>query len=234
MVPDELELHRRLAGEYIHPDDPKYPEVRNAQLKAFHHYKPKAVVRAFTAEDVAETITFAKQRGIELRPRSGGHCFAGRSSTDGIVLDLSPMWGFAVEGDTATIGAGATIRTIERALWRQGRILNLGCGPTVGVAGLTLGGGIGLCRAYGLTCDRLLKAAVVLADGSIVHADENHHEDLFWALRGAGGGQFGVVAHFQHSFSDEPHQDVIANWMRWARDCLDGMNAHLRLVATPT
>jgi FAD/FMN-containing dehydrogenase len=244
---DFAALHEKLAGEVVTPDDPTYVEVRDGRLAMFHHRRPQAVVRAYSASDVAETLAFAKERGIELRPRSGGHCFAGRSSTDGIVLDVGPMWGIAVEGERATIGAGAILRTIHEYLGRRGRALNLGCGKTVGIAGLTLGGGTGLLgRAYGLTCDQLVGATVVLADGRIVRVDEQHHEDLFWALRGAGGGQFGVVTEFTFRTIDDPlvtrfeltfpHESahrVIAGWQYWAPDSPDGMNAHLRLVDGP-
>ena len=102
-----------------------------------------------------------------------------------------------LDGELATIGAGARLGNIYDALAAHGRTIVAGCGPTVGISGLLLGGGIGILgRRHGLTCDQLVSAQVVLADGRIVECDDNHHPDLFWALRGAGGARFGVVTRF--------------------------------------
>jgi len=185
-------LRVAIDGAVVQPGDPDYDQARKPALAQFHDVKPQAVVRATGAGDVAETIAFARRSQLRLTPRSGGHCFSGRSSTTGIVLDVAPMHEVVVDGDTATVGAGTRLQQLYADLWRHGRTLNIGCGQTVGIAGLTLGGGLGLLgRTYGLTCDRLLGAEVVLADGRIVDTDDD--PDLFWALRGAGGGQFGVV-----------------------------------------
>ncbi len=235
------DLRTKLAGTVVTPDDAGYDLARRGQLAKFHDQRPRAVVQVDTPEDIAETITFARQNGIALRPRSGGHCFAGRSSTDGIVLDVSSLNAVSVHGTATTIGAGARLAHIYDSLWHHGRTLNLGCGQTVGIAGLTLGGGLGLLgRAYGLTCDQLTAAELVLADGTITSADE----DLFWALRGAGGGQFGVVTQLTFATIEDPRttrfhltwpyeaaRDVIAGWQDWAPDSSDGMNANLRLIA---
>ena len=126
--------------------------------------------------------------------RSGGHCFAGRSSTTGLLIDVEPIDHVDLDGQRATIGAGARLGPIYDALAAHGRTIAGGCGPTVGIAGLALGGGLGILgRRYGLTCDQMVGAQVVLADGRVVETDEHNDPDLFWALRGSGGGQFGVV-----------------------------------------
>lgn len=164
--------------------------------------------------EVAETIRLARDTGQHLAPRGGGHCFAGRSTTDGIILDTRPMRTVSVAGDVATIGAGALLGDIYDAL--GDRTIPAGCGPMVGIAGLTLGGGLGILgRQYGLTCDSLLAAQVVLADGRIVDCAEDRHPDLFWALRGAGGGQFGVVTSF--TFRTVAAPTLTAFHLRWPK-----------------
>jgi FAD/FMN-containing dehydrogenase len=195
--------------------------------------------------DVVRTLAHGRAGGYRVVPRGGGHCFAGRSSTEGIVLDLSGLDSVSVAPDgTATIGAGARLERVYRALHDHGRTLPAGCGPTVGIAGLTLGGGIGLLgREHGLTCDRLAGARVVLADGSVVDCDAGHEPDLFWALRGAGGGQFGVVTSLRFDTVPEPVTtrieargpvgDVVAAWQAWAPDAPDGLTVNLTVVAEP-
>jgi hypothetical protein len=133
-------------------------------------------------------------RHLRTATRSGGHCFAGHSSTDGIVIDVTPMKTVSVAGDNATIGAGACLGDVYRSLRQHDRTIPAGSCPSVGIAGLTLGGGLGILgRKYGATSDHLLGAQVVLADGRIVDCDDAHERDLSWPLRGAGAGNFGVV-----------------------------------------
>ena len=152
-------------------------------IARFAHVRPSRVVACETPEQVAEAIRTSDRIAI----RGGGHCFAGRSTTTGTLIDVSPIDHVRLDGELATIGAGARLGAIYDALAAHGRTLVAGCGPTVGIAGLTLGGGIGILgRMHGLTCDQLVAAQVVLADGRIVHTDD--HPDLLWALRGAGGG----------------------------------------------
>lgn len=236
-------LRAAIDGAVIQPGDPDYDEVRKPALERFHDVKPQAVVRATGAGDVAETIAFARRSQVHLTPRSGGHCFAARSSTTGIVLDVGPMHEVIVDGDTATVGAGTRLEQLYPDLWQHGRTLNIGCGQTVGIAGLTLGGGLGqLGRAYGLTCDRLRGAEVVLADGRIVDTDDD--PDLFWALRGAGGGQFGVVTQLRFATIADPDTtlfdltwpqadaaDVVERWLAFAPTADEGLNANIRIVA---
>jgi hypothetical protein len=181
-------------------------------------------------------------------PRSGGHCFAGRSSTDGIVLDLTGLDSVEIHADgRATVGGGATLAPVYDALHAAGRALPGGCGPSVGIAGLTLGGGLGLLgRLHGLTCDHLVGAQVVLADGRIVDCDQERDPELFWGLRGAGGGQFGIVTSLVFDTVPEPELtrvelrwpadaagEVIERWQRWAPEAPPEITLDLTLVAEP-
>ena len=236
-------LRTSIDGTVIEPGDADYDAARKPALERFHDARPQGIVRPKSAGDIAEAIAFARRSGLHLTPRSGGHCFAGRSSTTGIVLDLAPMHEVSVDGDTATVGGGTRLHQLYADLWRHGRTLNIGCGQTVGIAGLTLGGGLGLLgRAHGLTCDRLLAAEVVLADGRIVSTDDD--PDLLWALRGAGGGQFGVVTELRFATIADPDTtlfhltwpqpdaaDVIERWQAFAASADEGLNANIRVVA---
>ena len=210
--------------------------------------RPPLVVRCRSVSDVVDAIANATGARDRVAIRGGGHCFAGRSSTGGIVLDLTGLDGIGVTADgVATIQAGARLEQVYAALHACGRTLPAGCGPTVGIAGLTLGGGIGLLgRKHGLTCDRLIGAQVVLADGRVVQCDHAREPDLFWALRGAGGGQFGVVTALRFATVPEPvttrieahwpriaRTDLAAAWQDWAPDAPDELTVNLTLVAEP-
>jgi FAD/FMN-containing dehydrogenase len=204
------------------------------------------VVRCASAADVSRAIEYARTTRLPLTPRSGGHCFAGRSTTDGLLIDLAGLADITVSDDgTATIGAGARLAAVYKALHAHGRTLPAGCGPTVGIAGLTLGGGIGLLgRRYGLTCDHLIGAQIVLADATVIDCDADREPDLFWALRGAGGGQFGVVTTLRFATVPEPLAtrfelsspavaDMIAAWQARAPDAPDDITATLTVAAEP-
>ncbi|GAB3981888.1 FAD-binding oxidoreductase [Actinoallomurus acanthiterrae] len=207
-----------------------------------------AVVRCASVRDVTRTLAFARHSGTHVVPRGGGHCFAGRSSTAGLVLDLSHLDAVTVRPDgRARIGAGARLAQVYDGLHRSGRAVPAGCGPTVGIAGLTLGGGLGLLgRLHGLTCDALLSAQVVLADGRVVDCDLDREPELFWALRGSGGGQLGVVTSLVFATVAEPRAtrfelrwpesaavDVVTGWQVWASEAPDDVTANLSLVAEP-
>jgi FAD/FMN-containing dehydrogenase len=237
-----------LDGDVFTPDSPGYEAIRRPVELAHHHVRPRLVVRCRSVSDVARVLRYARTTGERIVARNGGHCFAGRSSTDGIVLDVSGLDGISVRDDgIATIGAGAHLGEVYAALHAHGRTLPAGCGPTVGITGLTLGGGIGLLgRRYGLTCDRLVGAQVVLPDSSVVECDDDHDRDLFWALRGAGGGQFAVVTALRFDTVAEPMttriearwsgaqvDEVVAAWQCWAPDAPDDLTANLSLVCEP-
>lgn len=240
-------LQAALDGDVVVPDGPAYDEVRTSPWAQYAHVRPLAVARCRTSADVAESIAFARRELIPFAVRGGGHCFAGRSTTRGLVIDLSPIASVRASADVAHVGAGALVGEIDDTLVSQGRALVAGACPSVGVAGLTLGGGLGIVgRSFGLTCDRLLEAEVTLADGRAVTCDEKRHEDLFWALRGAGAGRFGVVtsftfrtvaAHrltcFQLAWPDAHAVRLVDAWQRFAPAAPDELAASLLLNAPP-
>jgi FAD/FMN-containing dehydrogenase len=215
--PDLEALRGDVSGDVILPGSPDYDPVRKPAIARFHQTRPRAVVSCGTPEDVSEVISFARRHSLPAAPRSGGHCFAGRSSTTGVVIDASPMRSVSVSGGVATVGAGAPLGDVYDALEKHDRTVPAGCGPTVGISGLTLGGGLGILgRSHGLTSDHLLAAQVVLADGRIVECDERRDEELFWALRGAGGGNFGVVTSLV--FETVPAPAATAFHLIWPHD----------------
>jgi FAD/FMN-containing dehydrogenase len=204
------------------------------------------VVRAVDATDVAKAIVFGREHGIRTVPRSGGHCFAGRSSTDELLIDVTQLNQVEVSGQYATVGAGARLGAVYDVLDSEGRTLPAGTWPTVGIGGHVLGGGLGfLGRTHGLASDHLIAAEIVLADGQVVWCDERREADLFWALRGAGGGQFGVVTTFVFETVPTPATTtsyhltwdydqaaaVMASWQRCAPDAPDEYDVNLRLIA---
>jgi FAD/FMN-containing dehydrogenase len=175
--------------EVLRPGGADYEAARKPQIDRFANVRPKAIAKCASAADVVEALALARREGEPIAVRSGGHCFAGRSSTTGVLIDTSALDTISVDAEVVTVGAGAKVSAIYDALAPR-RTIAGGCGVTVGIAGLALGGGLGvLGRRYGLTCDQVTSAEVVLASGEIVDADE----DLLWALKGAGGGQFGIV-----------------------------------------
>jgi FAD/FMN-containing dehydrogenase len=243
------ELETALDGEVLTPASPGYDDARRPAIARYRDVRPHALVRCATEQDVVRGVAYARGAGMHVVPRGGGHCFAGRSSTDGgIVLDLSRLDQIAMSSDgRARIGAGARLSQVYAALHRRARTLPAGCGPTVSIGGLTLGGGLGLLgRSHGLTCDSLLGARVVLADGRAVDCDIEHEPDLFWALRGGGGGQFGVVTSLDFATIAEPRAtgfelqwpesaaaEVIGAWQQWAPEAPDDVTVNLSLTAEP-
>jgi FAD/FMN-containing dehydrogenase len=209
-------------------------------LARFSSIRPARVASCASAHDVAAAIAEARGAGLPLAVRSGGHCFGGRSSTHGLVIDVSPLDAIEVGDGVVRVGAGAQLGAIYDALDAHRLTIAGGCGTTVGVSGLALGGGLGILgRTYGLLADNVRAAEVVLADGSVVEADD----DLLWALRGAGGARFGVVTALEiatvqvpvmtafETFWDDPGA-VIAAWQAWAPDAPDALAASL-LITTP-
>ncbi len=196
---DELFLLRqRISGNLITPDSVEYDEVRKVQNVAFDRY-PFAIVRAANAIDVAEAVTFARQRSITVAVRSGGHSLAGHSMEDDVlVIDLSAMKRMIVDpvNRVARIQGGVTSGDLAEEAGKHGLAITTGDTSSVGFGGLTTGGGIGfMVRKYGLTIDSLISAEVVTASGDILVVSEIAHADLFWAIRG-GGGNFGIVTEF--------------------------------------
>jgi FAD/FMN-containing dehydrogenase len=193
-------LADRVAGSVIRPDDEAYEEARRV-YNAMVDVRPAAIVRCATEDDVVAVVRLAAEKGMDLAVRGGGHSVPGFGTAEGaIVADLSGLQSVRVDDATrtASAGGGTTWGRFNDLTAAHGLATTGGIISTTGIGGLTLGGGIGyLCRGHGLSCDNLVSARVVTADGSLVTADENENADLFWALRG-GGGNFGVVTEFTY------------------------------------
>ena len=239
------DLTAALEGEVVLPGSPRYDEVRKPQIPRFHDVRPQALVLCRTPADVVAATAFARRSGIGVAVRSGGHDFAGRSSGPGMVLDLSPMRSLEVSDGLASVGPGFRIGDLYPALARHGLTIPAGCGATVGIGGQALGGGLGLLgRSRGLTSDQMVAAEVVLADGRVVECDQQRHQDLFWALRGAGARGLGVVTRLTLRTLPEPpatafhltwpHQRasaLIAAWQGWSPTGPDALAASLLVTA---
>jgi FAD/FMN-containing dehydrogenase len=216
MTADHSELKAKLRGEAIQPGDANYDEARKL-YNGMIDKRPALIVRCVDAADVIACVNYARENGILLAVRGGGHNGPGLGSCDGgLVIDLSRMRGVRVDpaAKAAQVSGGCVWGDVDHATHPFGLAAASGIISTTGVGGLTLGGGIGhLSRKYGLTIDNLTAVDMVLADGSFVTADENQNEDLFWAVRG-GGGNFGVVTAF--TFRLHPVHTVTAGPMFWA------------------
>ena len=191
-------LRTALRGRLIGASDPDYDAVRTVVYGGIDA-RPAAIARGAEASDVARVVDVARDTGAELAVRSGGHSIAGHSTTDGgIVLDLRDLKGLEIDARarTAWVETGLTAAEVTTAAAAHGLAVGFGDTGSVGIGGITLGGGVGyLGRKHGLTIDSLLAADIVTADGRIVRTSETEHPDLFWAIRG-GGGNFGVATRF--------------------------------------
>ncbi len=198
------ELRAALLGEVVAPDDPEYESARLV-VNAAVDRRPALIVRPVDSADVTLAVSLAGTEGLELAVRGGGHSFAGHGTTDGgLVLDMSNMRALHVDPQRriAWAQAGLTAGQYTAQAARHGLTTGFGDTGSVGIAGLTLGGGIGwLVRKHGLTIDDLLAVELVTADGERLRVDFERHPDLFWALRG-GGGNFGVVTRLQYQLHE--------------------------------
>nr|ABI22129.1 oxidoreductase [Streptomyces lavendulae] len=236
-------LQRSLDGTVVLPGDPQYDTVRSLALRQFDSVRPQAVVRCTTVEDVCEAVRFAARHRVPAVARSGGHSFAGYSTTTGMVIDLSLMNAVRLAGSVARIQPGCQLVDLEEALAVHGVAVPTGWCPTVAIGGLALGGGLGfLTRMYGVASDRMRRAQVVLADGRVVESSAHQHADLFWALRGGGGGNFGIVT--EYDFEPVPAPDmtsftltwtwasvraVLSAWQRWTAEAPDPLTPLLNI-----
>ena len=228
-------LKGQIAGSILRPGDAEYDQARVLYNTRFDTVFPQAIARCSSAGDVAAVLAFVRRFSLAVTPRSGGHSYAGYSSGNGMVIDVGGMRSIQVGEGTATIGAGARLVDVYDQLTAQGVAIPSGSCASIGIAGITQGGGVGIVdRAFGLTCDRLVSAQVVTADGRILLCDAENEPDLFWALRGGGGGNFGVVTsltflthrtsdltNFYAGFPMESALDVLAAWQAWLKDLPD-------------
>ncbi len=245
---DWSELSSSLRGTLIRPASPYYSTARQLFNRRFDGVHPAAIAYCTTPADVQACIAFARRFGLPLAPRAGGHSYAGYSTTTGLVVDVSRMNAVTVDVGTRTaiVGAGTRLIDVYATLAPYGLVLPAGTCATLGIAGLTLGGGVGVVgRKLGLACDNLLAAQVVVADGRVLTCDIDHDPDLFWALRGGGGGNFGVVTSF--TFRVHPVAslslftlnwpwgvavNVLDAWQSWAPQAPDELWSSCWLQAT--
>ncbi|NUR49446.1 MAG: FAD-binding oxidoreductase [Hamadaea sp.] len=196
----ELSIPDTFRGEVVRPADSAYDELRQVVAGDVDR-RPAVILRPVDADDVATALAVARESGLPLAVRCGGHSGAGHSAVDdGIVLDVRTLKSLEIDADgkTAWAGSGLTAGEYTEAVGQHGFATGFGDTGSVGIGGITVGGGIGfLARKYGLTIDNLLAAEVVTADGRILRVDAENHPELFWAIRG-GGGNFGVVTKFHY------------------------------------
>ncbi|GIF07054.1 FAD-binding dehydrogenase [Actinoplanes siamensis] len=237
-------LRRHLDGDLARPGDPAYQNARRLASAQYDVIRPAAVTYCASTRDVQRVIRFAGHHGIPVAVRSGGHSFGGFSTGRGIVLDVSRLDHLATGGGTVVAGPGVQQVDALHRLAPRGLMLAGGVCPNVCLGGFVQGGGIGfLTRSQGLACDRLISATVVLADGRVVRASRDEHPDLLWALRGGGGGNFGVVTRYElapvHVTSMvnytltwpwERALEVIDAWQSWAVSAPGELGASLGVL----
>ncbi len=244
---DWAQLRRHVQGTLARPGDPTYDTVRRLQNPRYDDQRPLGVLSVATADDVATGVRFAQDHDLPVALRSGGHSYPGWSGGGrprALVIDCRPLDDVRLDGTTATVGAGASLAHVYGEVGRRGRAIAGGSCPTVGFSGLTLGGGVGvLTRALGLTCDAVRSMRVVTADGTLRTASDDKEPDLFWALRGGGGGHLGVVTSFDVETSVAPTlstiylawpfsaaREVIEAWQQWAPGADDRLWSTLKAL----
>jgi FAD/FMN-containing dehydrogenase len=231
-APTDLTALKKTLGDKLNlPSDSRYATAAQLFDPRFDAIRPAAIAKCASPDDVAICLRHAKASGATFAVRSGGHSYAGYSTSSGLVIDVGAMnaIGPGTTTGTARIEAGARLADVYAKLATQNASIPAGSCPTVGITGLALGGGIGVVgRKYGLTCDRLTAIELVTADGKKTRCDDKLDADLFWAQRGGGGGNFGVVTALEFAthrsqplsyfllWWDWPHApDVLAAWQGW-------------------
>lgn len=227
------ELAAMLTGPLVLSDSPSYA-ADAALFNELYTPEPAAIAYCATPTDVQRCVAFARAHDTPLAARSGGHSYGGYSSSPGLVVDVTSLNGIEVAsgGQLATIGAGAHLVDVYSQLASSGVLVPGGSCPTVGIAGLALGGGIGvLARAYGMTCDNIASLKMVTADGSLRTCAPTDHADLYWASKGGGGGNFGVVTSF--TFTTHLIPEVALFTLEWPwGDAATALDAWLRWMPT--
>ena len=244
---DWTALGHDLSGTLVRPGEAAYTVAKRQFDPRFDSLHPAGIAYCRNPHDVSTCLAFVRKYGVPVAARSGGHSYAGWSSSSGLIVDVTRMAGVNVSGTTATVGAGTHLVDFYNGLSAHGRVVPGGSCPTVGIAGLTLGGGVGVVsRAYGLTSDNLTSLQIVTADGQVRTCSASSNPDLFWACRGGGGGNFGVVTSF--TFATHPATEiilfflswpwsqaarVISAWQSWAPHAPDELWSNLHLAAAP-
>lgn len=196
---DWAALSRELKGQLLRPNSPQYATTGISENLAFGHGRPAGIALCTDAQDVQKSLRWARDNGVPLVAQSGGHSYAGYSTTRGLLISVRPIDAVAVDRDTetATIGTGIQLGSLYKALFGEGVFVPAGRCASVGVAGYVLGGGFGFeTRRFGMACDRLVETQIVTADGELLTCNETENADLFWACRGGGGGNFGINTRF--------------------------------------
>jgi FAD/FMN-containing dehydrogenase len=244
---DWTALAHDLKGSLVRPGDRSYTVDSYLFDPRFDGIHPAGIAYVDNATDIGTCLAFVRKFGVKFAARSGGHSYAGYSSSTGLIIDVENLKGVQVSGTTANVGAGTRLIDFYSELAAKGRAIPGGSCPTVGIAGLVLGGGVGVtARAYGLTCDKLTSLNIVTADGKAPQASASEHSDLYWACRGGGGGNFGIATWFQFETVPAPSPvlfflswpwskaaKVIAAWQSWAPNAPDALWSNLHLAAAP-
>jgi len=241
-------LDKAMRGPVITPGQPPYDSLRLPFDSLYDSVRPLAVVQPLDANDVSKIVHWARTTGVHIVARSGGHSYGGYSTTTGVVVDLSKLASVHVTAGHAVVGPGARLGNIYNTLAQHGLAIPAGTCPSVGIGGHALGGGFGLAsRAWGLASDNLVSAQIVTADGKILTADASHHSDLYWACRGGGGGNFGIVtrlvfrthpvtqgAYFIATWPWAQVEEVLASFLHWAPTTApDALGSVCRLATGP-
>ncbi len=238
-----------MRGPVIERGRPGFAAASHVYNERFDYLVPRAVARPLDSRDVSGAVKWCVANGVPLRARSGGHSYAGYSVlSNGVVLDLRGIAGISVDraAGTANIGAGAQLIDVYTALAAKGATIPAGSCPSVGIGGHALGGGMGLAgRQFGLACDNIVGARIVTADGRVHDIDKRSDPDLLWALRGGGGGNFGVVTRLTMKLHKTPSSaasffvswpwasasEAIAAWLQWAPKANSKLTSILHLNA---
>ncbi len=216
---DWTRLASSLRGTLVQPSSPSYGVDRLLYNSKFTDLHPRAIAYCQSPDDVARCLAFATAHDVPFAARSGGHSYAAYSNSSGLVIDVSRLASIAVDttANTARVGAGAQLIDVYNTLGSHDRLLPGGSCPSVGVAGLALGGGIGVfARRYGMTCDNIRSVTLVTADARVLRADPTQHADLLWACQGGGGGNYGVVTSFEFDVHPMPEVTLFTLQYPWS------------------
>jgi FAD/FMN-containing dehydrogenase len=247
-------MSAHLTGRVLRPQDPSWDIARHgfAARVDYNGQEPQIIVFAQSAEDVANAVKWARANNVPVRARSGRHSYEGYSSLvkGGVIIDVSDMTAVSAsdESGIAVVGAGIDMLELTQKLADVGVTIPMATGPTVGLGGLCQGGGFGVTsRLFGLTCDCVVDIQLVDAEGRIIHANEKENPNLFWALRGGGGGNFGIVTQFSfktfkvdyvgvfninYQWSD--FEEIVAIWQDWSPKADWGLTSLISLHCDQT